>query len=564
MEQRYVIGLDYGSLSGRGVLVNVGDGAIAAQAVCEYRHGIISEAMPGGQPLPPNYFLQNPADYIEVLDAVIPQLMEQSGVCSSQVIGIGVDFTASTIIPVDENEEPLQWNRMYADRPEAWCRLWKDHAATEQAQQLTQVLAERDVVRLNRCGGKVSPESLAPKVMQIFAQAPDVFAAADHFEEAGDWIVSLLTGSPVRSKAFAACKALWTQESGYPDDSLFAAGQAGLAHFAEKLSGKGKTSVFCSPWERAGGLCRTMAERLGLCREIAVSAAQMDAHAAQPALGIVRAGQVVVIVGTSSGVLWQEEEEKDKSGLCSIVPDCDYPKLTGYAAGQCSVGDCFQWFMDYCVPADCVEQAVAQKQDLFEFLEQKAAVLVPGQSGLLALDWWNGNRSRLADPNLSGMILGLTLTTRPEEIYRALLEANAFGLAEILGAVDADEKTVLYVCGGIAGKNRLLMQMYADVTGCEVRVSGCTQAPALGSAIYAAVAAGSACGGYADMFTAVNRMSCHVYERYLPNAESGSVYAQLYAEYRRLSAYFGKEDNMVMKRLRALAEKVGAAHSNLL
>lgn len=547
----YTLGLDYGSLSCRGILADVRDGRIVAEAEFSYPHGILTDALPDGTPLNGSWCLQHPADYLAALDHIVPNLLEKSGVSPSQIIGMGVDFTASTVIPLDGAFRPLC--ESYSDRPHAWPKLWKHHGAGLQAEKLTRLCETYEPDYLRRYGGKISSECLIAKVLQVFEEDREIFNATHSFVEAMDYVTSLLCGKPVFSGSVAAAKAFYSRETGYPDCDFFAAFHPALKQLPEeKLMTRYENFTLAYPGEKAGSLCPEMAERFGLCPGIAVSAPQMDAYAAMPGTGIAKPGVMMLVLGTSTGMMLLSKEKKEVEGVTACLPDTYYPGLWGYGSGQASVGDAFGWFVKNCVPESYTQAAQKKNLSVHQYLTELASALIPGESGLLALDWLGGNRSCLGNPDLSGMVLGLTLQTKPEEIYRALLEATAFGARVILEAyrdagAPVDE---LWVCGGIANKNDLMMQIYADVLGLPLHVSRCTQAPALGAAIYAAAAA-----GVGDIFQTVEAMGdrrCRIFE---PNSKNQEIYDELYGEYKRLHDYFGKGENAVMERLRKIAKK---------
>ena len=539
----YTLGIDYGSLSCRGVLVDTRDGSVAAQAEMAYPHGILETQLPDGTPLKGSWSLQHPGDYLAVLDYIIPALLS-SGIAPEQIIGMGVDFTASTVIPLDSNFRPLC--ERYPDRPHAWPKLWKHHGATGQAEKLTALCREKYPVYLSRYGGKISPECLTAKVLQVFEEDREMFDEACSFVEAMDYVTSLLCGKPVFCASVAKAKAFY--DSGYPERSFFEALHPELADLpGEKLIERYEGGSVFYPGEKAGALCPEMAKRWGLCPGIAVTAPQMDAYAAMPGLGIAKPGVMLLVIGTSTGMMLLSKEQKDVEGVTACLRDTYYPGLWGYGSGQASVGDAFGWFVENCVPEGYAREAREEKLSIHQYLTELASRLTPGESGILALDWLGGNRSCLGNMNLSGMLLGLTLQTKPEHIYRALLEATAFGARTILEAYRTAGVAVkeIWICGGIANKNALMMQIYADVLGLPLHVSRCTQAPALGSAIYAAAAA-----GVGDIFQTVEAMGdrrCRVYE---PNPKNLEAYEALYREYRTLHDYFGRGENRVMERLR--------------
>ena len=549
----YTLGLDYGSLSCRGILADIRDGRIIAEEEFPYPHGILTDVLPDGIPLSGSWCLQHPSDYLTVLDHIIPQLLKKSGIVPAQIIGIGIDFTASTVIPLDSNFRPLC--ESYPDRPHAWPKLWKHHGATEQAEKLTALCRKKYPVYLDRYGGKISPECLIAKVLQVFDEDREVFDAADSFVEAMDYVTSLLCGESVFSASAAMAKAFYDPVSGYPDSAFFESIHPDLADLPrKKLINRYETGKIAYPGEKAGSLCSELADRFGLRTGIAITAPQMDAYAAMPGIGIARPGVMMMIVGTSTGIMLLNNAHRPVEGVTACLKDTYYPGLWGYGSGQASVGDSFGWFTENGVPEGYAREAREKDLSIHQYLTEQASALVPGESGLMALDWLGGNRSCLGNMNLSGTILGLTLQTKPEHIYRALLEATAFGARTILEAYRNAGVPVheIRICGGIPNKNPLLMQIYADVLGLPLYVSRCTQAPALGSAIYAAAAA-----GIGDIFQMVETMgddNCRIYE---PNPRHREVYEALYREYRTLHDYFGRGENAVMERLRKISATSG-------
>lgn len=441
-------------MSGRAVLVDVRTGEEIATAVKEYTHGVIDRELPvSKRKLPRDWALQHPADYIEVLEETIPSLLKQSKADPKEIIGIGIDFTACTILPVDENGTPLCMREEYASEPHSYVKLWKHHAAQEQANRLNQIAEERNEPFLQTYGGKISSEWLVPKVMQIAEEAPDIYDAAAEIMEAADWIVYMLCGTRKRNNCTAGYKAIWNNKSGYPSDDFFASLHPKLKNIVrEKL-----TEDIYSVGEKAGGLTEEMAGKTGLLAGTAVAVANVDAHVSVPAVGITEPGKMLMIMGTSTCHMLLGEDVRMVPGMCGVVEDGILPGYVGYEAGQSCVGDHFHWLIQHFVPEAYLKEAEAEGISIYELLSQKAGSLQIGESGLLALDWWNGNRSTLVDADLTGMLLGMTLATKPEEIYRALVEATAYGTRIIIetfrqSGVPIEE---LYAAGGIAEKIRL-------------------------------------------------------------------------------------------------------------
>ncbi len=550
---KYAIGVDFGTQSGRAVLVELGTAKELAAAVLAYPHGVMDEALPDGTPLPPDWALQHPADYLAVLESTIPAVLRDGGVDPTDVIGVGIDFTACTMLPTTADGTPLCLLPQWQHNPHSYIKLWKHHAAQDEANDLNAIASERGEGFLKRYGGKISSEWMFPKVWQILNEAPDVYAAADRFLEATDWVIWQLTGQERRNSCTAGYKAMWSRTEGYPSNDFFHALDPRLEHVIEE---KFTTDIY-PQGAKAGEVTAAMAARTGLKAGTAVAVANVDAHVTVPAVGITGPGKLLMIMGTSTCHVLLGEEEKLVPGMCGVVVDGVLPGLPGYEAGQSCVGDHFEWFVENCLPAAYEREAQARGIGVHQLLTEKAAALKVGESGLVALDWWNGNRSVLVDVDLTGLLLGCTLLTKPEEIYRALIEATAYGTRMIVdnfkrSGVDVTE---LYAAGGIAQKNELMMQIYADVTNMEIRIAQSAQAPAVGSAMFAAVAAGAARGGYDDIVDAAREMGRVMDRVYRPIPANVALYERLYAEYVTLHDTFGRGTNDVMKRLKALREE---------
>jgi L-ribulokinase len=537
----YALGVDFGTESGRTVLVDVRTGAELATQVYRYANGVIDSTLPtSGERLPPEWALQDPADYLRTLTETVPYVLRQAGVGADEVIGLGIDFTACTMLPVDSAGQALCFDPRFANHPHAWVKLWKHHAAQPEADRVNEIARQRGEAFLERYGGKISSEWLIPKILQTLLEAPEVYHAAARFMEAADWVILQLTGVERRNACTAGYKAIWDKDAGYPSSDYFAALHPELRDVvAEKLS-----KDIAPQGQRAGGLTADMAVKLGLRPGTAVAVANVDAHVSVPACTVVEPARMVMVMGTSICHMVLGTQKLMVPGMCGVVEDGILPGYFGYEAGQSAVGDIFAWFVD------------AHNFDHAQ-LEKQAALLRPGMSGLLALDWWNGNRSVLVDVDLSGMLLGATLQTRPADIYRALIEATAFGTRTIIEnfqshGVPIDE---LYACGGLPEHNALLMQIYADVTGMDIKLSASSQAPALGSAMFGALAAGSIAGGYDDIIAAARNMATLKSEVVRADPSAHAVYDRLYAEYRRLHDYFGRGENNVMKSLKAIRDE---------
>jgi len=551
-DTKYTIGVDFGTLSGRAVIVNVSSGVELATAVHEYGDGVIDEYLPGTNiRLEPDWALQNPNDYIEVFKHTIPAVLQETGIDPKDVIGVGVDFTACTMLPTKADGTPLCFLPELSDNPHSWVKLWKHHAAQPEANKLNATAREAgfgDI--LDRYGGKISSEWFFPKAWQILDEAPEIYGAADRMLEAADWVVWQLTGVETRNSCTAGYKAMWSKTEGFPPPAFFKALDPDLENVVDE---KMKRDIL-PLGAKAGEITAQAAEWTGLKVGTAVAVANVDAHVAVPAATVTGTGQMVMIMGTSICHMVVGETEEIVPGMCGVVQDGILPDRPGYEAGQSCVGDHFQWFTETGVPEAYEIEAREADISIHELLEEKAAAQKTGESGLLALDWWNGNRSVLVDVDLTGMMLGMTLLTKPEEIYRALIEATAYGTRLIIETFNQNNVPIreIIATGGLPDRNKLLMQIYSDVTGLPIYIPEATQIGAVGSAMHGAVAAGASKGGYDSIMDASVNMARLREESFHPIPENKAVYDKLFAEYVNLHDYFGRGDNDVMKRLKAL------------
>ena len=546
-----VVGVDFGTLSGRAVVVRVSDGEELGSAVHPYRHGVVERVLPDGRAqLPPEWALQVPGDYVDVLRAAVPEAVRAAGIDASDVIGIATDFTACTILPTLADGTPLCELPQYARDPHAYVKLWKHHAAQPHADRINEIARERGEPWLSRYGGLISSEWEFAKGLQLLEEAPEIYKAMDHFVEAADWIVWQLCGTYVRNACTAGYKGIY-QDGTYPSPDFLTALNPAFSDFVTDKIGQNIAQL----GDRAGSLSPPAAEWTGLPEGIAVAVGNVDAHVTAPAARAVEPGQMVAIMGTSTCHVMNGETLREVPGMAGVVDGGIVPGLWGYEAGQSGVGDIFHWFVTNCVP-ESYEKAAQQKgQDLHKHLTELASKQRVGEHGLVALDWHSGNRSVLVDHELSGVMVGQTLATRPEDMYRALLEATAFGTRTIIEAFHAAGVPVneLIIAGGLL-KNSLLMQIYADVTKLPLSTISSSEGPAVGSAIHAAVAAGA----YPDIHAAAKAMGRVRKNLYLPIPENAAAYDQLFEEYRLLHDYFGRGVNDVMHRLKERRRDVHA------
>jgi L-ribulokinase len=545
---RFVVGVDFGTLSGRALVVRVSDGAQLAVSEYGYPSGVIEASLPGStHRLPPDWALQDPQDWIEVLRNAVPKAVAHSGIDPAAVIGIGTDFTACTVLPTTVDGVPLCALPELADRPHAWPKLWKHHAAQPQADRINALAHRRHEPWIGRYGGKISAEWEFAKALQLLEDDPETYARAQRWIEAADWIIWQLTGVETRNRCTAGYKGIY-QNGQYPSREFLGALHPDFADFAET-----RLDWPLSPLGgRAGGLTGQAAEWTGLREGTAVAVGNVDAHVTAASAQALAPGQMVAVMGTSTCHVMNGEELAEVAGMCGVVDGGIVDGLYGYEAGQSGVGDIFGWWVDNAVPQEYVDRAEAASMSVHELLSSLMVDQPVGAHGLVALDWENGNRSVLVDHELSGVIVGLTLATRTEEIYQALVEATAFGTRRIIEAFeDAGVPVYEFIVAGGLIKNAPLLQIYADVTGRTLSVIDSAEGPALGSAIHAAVAAGD----YPDVPAASAAMGKVQRGRYTPDPQRHRDYDALYAEYRLLHDYFGVPGDLgndVLHRLRRI------------
>ena len=540
---QHVVGVDFGTLSGRAVVVRVADGAELGSAVHDYAHGVLEERLPDGTPLAPDWALQVPEDYREVLRVAVPAAVAAAGIEPTSVIGIATDFTACTMVPTLADGTPLCELDGWAGRPHAYVKLWKHHAAQPQADRINALAAERGEPWLPRYGGLISSEWELAKGLQLYEEDRSAYDRTERWVEAADWIVWQLCGRYVRNACSAGYKGV-LQDGRYPSPDYLEALAPGFGRYVED-----KLDQPLGPLGgRAGVLTAEAAAWTGLPAGIAVAVGNVDAHVTAPAAQATGAGQMVAIMGTSTCHVMSADVLREVPGMCGVVDGGIVDGRWGYEAGQSGVGDIFGWFVRTSVPESYAAAAAAAGESLHEHLTRLASRQEVGEHGLVALDWHSGNRSVLVDHELSGLVVGLTLATRPEDVYRALLEATAFGTRVIVetfrdSGVPVEE---LVVAGGLS-KNPLLMQVYADVTRLPLSVIDSEQGPALGAAIHAAVAAGA----YPDVATAAKAMGKVRRGVHLPDEARAAAYDRLFAEYVELHDHFGREAG-AMRRLRRI------------
>lgn len=553
MTGKYTIGVDFGSLSARAVVVSLVDGKVISSAVKDYPDGVIDEDLPGTKiKLENNWALQNPNDYYNCFIETVSKSVKEASkkISKDDIIGVSIDFTSCTVLPVKADGTPLMNLPEWKNNPHAWVKLWKHHAAQDQADRLNAIARKRGESWLPYYGGKISSEWLFPKLMQIAEEAPNVYSAMDRFIEATDWLTWQLTGKEVRNATTAGYKAIWNTETGFPDKDFFKELNPLMENVIEEKIG----TIFYPVGTKAGTLIPEVAKATGLNEGIAVAVGNVDAHVSAAPTGVVKSGTMLNIMGTSTCDITLSDKKIAVPGMCGVVKNGAIPGYYAYESGQNAVGDIFAWFVKNQVPQKYFNEAADKNISIHTLLEENAKKLQIGESGLLSLDWWNGNRSILVDTNLTGLILGMDLETKPEEIYRALIEATAFGKRLIIDTFEENGIKInnLTVCGGLPHKNQMLNQIYADITGKEIFISEHLQTPAIGAAMFAAVAAGKKAGGYDSIEDAAKQMAKIKENSIKPIPENVKRYELIYKEYVKLHNYFGTGENNVMKRLKKI------------
>ncbi|MEX0744656.1 MAG: ribulokinase [Phycisphaeraceae bacterium] len=531
------LGLDFGTESVRALLVTL-DGEQRGASVAKYKHGQIVDTLPRSRDkLPADFALQHPQDWLDASARAVKGAIKQARADGEQVISVGVDFTSCTMLPALRDGTPLCELESFRREKYAWPKLWKHHAAKAQTQRFNERARQRREPWLARYGGIVGLEWFFPKVLETLDEAPAVYDATDVWLEAGDWYVWQLVGGEAsdlpRSTCQAGYKAQWNSDTGYPSPSFFKSLHPKMEHVVrDKMPGR-----LLAPGEKAGELSPRLARKLGLAPGIAVSAAVIDARTGVPGAGVSEAGTLVMVMGTSSCHMLNAKQEKLVPGVAGVVEGGILPGYFGYETGQAAVGDAFDW----------LRRTVGEKS--FASLDAKAAQLPPGAEGVRCIDWMNGCRTPLMDGSLSGAMLGLTLNHGPEHLYRALLEASAFGVRWIVELLEEGDVPVrkLMATGGLPHHNPLLVQIYADVMGRQVTVHPSEQGPALGAAILGVLAAGKAASGFASpgaairaMASADGRASGREAIVVKPDRRAARVYDDLYADYRRWADVLAK------------------------
>ena len=547
--RKYVIGIDYGTLTARAVLVDVDSGKMMSTAAKDYAHGVMDQFMPDGvTPLPPDWAIQHPQDYLDCLSSLIPEVLRMANVSADDVVGIGTDATECTMIPIKLDGTPLCFLPEFANNKHAYVKLWKHHSPQKYAEKIAEIAKKRNEPFLKRYGNIVSSEWMFPKIMETLNEAPEVYEAADSFIELADWITLILTGKEKRNSNTAGYKAMWQKGEGYPSNDFWKDVDDRLENIVDK-----KLSRDIYPLgTKAGKITPEAALLTSLKVGTSVAVGAGDGHVAFFGAGITKPNTMLIVFGTSGVSELVSKTDANVPGICGICEDGILPGHFGIEAGQCCLGDHFKWFSKKCVSYDLYKKAKKKGMPILEFLDKEAAKIKPGETGLVALDWWNGNRSILGNSNLSGCLVGMTLTTSSIDIYKALVESVAYGERVIIEnfiehGVDVKE---IIATGGIAEKSSFVMQTYADITNIEIKVVDVQNATAMGSAILGAVASGY----YNSIKEATEAFQPGIRSVYTPNSQNVAIYNELYKQYFKLHEFYGRETD-VMKDLKELKKK---------
>lgn len=546
---RYALGVDFGSLSVRALLMNIQNGEISGMAVCDYPHGIYDDTFTDGTQLPPGYALQDPQDYYTSFVDAVSHALLHAHVDASEVVCIGVDATGSTLLPVRKDKTPLAYE--FPDEPHAYVKMWKHHGAEAEARQIQDIIEQRQDTILQYYGGSVSSEWIFPKILETLHKAPQIYREADYFIDVSDWITWKLTDQLTRNRCIFGYKAFYRGEgSGFPEQSLFDAMDPEFANvLTEKLAGP-----VLAVGEKAGELCPEMAEVLGLPAGIPVAVALLDAHASVTGVGVTQPGEMVLVMGTSTCHMLLSETGRGIPGVSGLVYDGIIKGLFGYESGQSCIGDGFAWLLNNLIPGRYYDEAREKGLSIHALLCEKLEGYQAGSSGLLALEWFNGVRSPLADFNLNGMFLGMNLNTKPEEMYMALIEATAFGTKWIMEQFEEHDTPIhgVVLSGGIPRKNPLLVQTYANILNRPVRLAQIEQTCAYGAALQGLATLPEEVSGFNGISEAASKLVSANQQVIEPDPSQAATYEALYKDYRLLCDYFGRGGNEVMKRLNAL------------
>lgn len=527
MKKSYSIGIDYGTLSVRCVLVDINDGKVKDQCEYVYPHGVISDSLPDGTQLPKGFALANPADYLEGLYYVINTITNKLDLNNEEIVGIGLDCTSSSVIAVDKDLTPIMFTEKFSNHPHAYIKLWKHHGAAIWGKKIEEYAFNNNCDFLNYYGGQVNCELMMPKAFEAQADDPELWNCSYAFLEVADWICSLLSGHCICSHAIANCNNFYRDDYGYPSYDFFKSISPEFTPASNKFVGHMYSLGSC-----VGKLSETQAKKLGLPNGIPIAAPLIDSHASMAGCGADNNGDIVAVIGTSACYLLNSNQVDSVKGIYSVAWETCVPNLFTYEGGQSCAGDALQWFVDNCVPESYYKEADSNNISIHELMCQKYKKTKPHK--LISIDWWNGARSPYMQPDKTGIICGLTLNTRPEEIYGSFLEAICFGARTILETLENSGHKInrLFAAGGIPGKNPFMMQMLSDILGKDILVCDGKQTSAHGSAI---MGASVAINGNKTLTQCISDMHLPVLKKYKADLNSNKEYENQYIRYKTLS-----------------------------
>lgn len=536
MDEKYVIGIDYGTQSARAVVVQTSDGTLVGAQACAYPHGVLSEALPDGTPLGDQFALAVAEDYLEVLESTVIGAMQQADICPDAVVGLCVDATSYTLVPTDAEYRPLSLRAEFKNRPQSYIKLWKHHAAQSQTERSKAIAREMQMSFLEYCGGEMSSEWTIPKLLEIRENDPEVYVQMAYAFDLCDFLTLMLTDKLTRGIGSVSFKSNWVDGEGYPSaEYLERLGTGFSEEYLRLMNGE-----IIRPGQRAGTLCAEMAKRLGLPEGISVAGGILDGHTSLPTSGLYKAGDVSLVIGTSNvSAVMTDRHVKPPAGSV-LAMDGFVPGLYAIDSGQSCTGDMLGWYMKNMLPAEITQAAESQGVSTYDILNARAEASEPWCCPLTVLDWWNGNRNVMCNLNLRGSIQGMTLGTRPEDIYIAMVQGIACGTRKILDTCEENGVEIknIVACGGIPQKNTFMMQQYANILNRPLRVVCANEGPAMGSAIFAACAAGV----YESFEQAVHHMQGRSFVEYLPQFEHCGDYERIYQRFSRYYSLLGESD----------------------
>lgn len=548
----YTIGVDFGNNSGRAVLVDVSTGEVVKSATYDYYYGIMSKNFIDGMPLPNKFALAHPQDFLDVLSNVVREVISE--ISLSDIIGIGIDCSSCSMLPVTSDGTPLCFLNEFKNNPHAYVKLTMHTSAIKEAKKLTSTALNRNEKFISIINNSISPEMMLSKILETYNEAPEVYNAAAHFVEVADWLVWRLTGNNIHNSYSAAYKSFWTKEDGYPSKDYFKAIDEGFENvIADKLSATIKPAGTL-----AGTITRQGSRLCGLNSGTAVSVASPDLLSCVPAVKMYSSNKMIAVMGKSTIFMVLADKSPTIKGLSGPSTDSVFENTISYKGKQECVGETYSWFLNNYIPPEYLENAKKEGRNTHSYMAQQMMKLKPGENGILALNWLRGNKSVLENPNLSALFVGLTPDSKTEHLYRAIIEGMAFDTRRIIDVFEAAsiEIDTFFGVGTIAERNAFIMQLYADILKTPIKVAGSPLAPAIGSAIFASVAAGVANGGYKTIADASKVMGTLKPTTYYPILENSNIYDKMYEQYVKLYNMFSSREDNIMTNLKNIQQEV--------